>query len=136
MPFRARQTVATLAAFAIAPLVAAAGVLLMGTVGSGVDDPMLAAALFLIYLLWAIAFETVLALPTFLLLLRFGLVRWFSATLVGLVVGIVAFAIMNPQGLSATLSNPRECASWASVGGLSAFVFWLTWRLGQRPLVR
>lgn len=129
---RRRQAIFTVAAFLVAPLVAAFGLALAGLVktdSAHINFEEVAVWTFIFYLYAAYA-AFLLGLPSFLVLRRLGAIRWWSATLVGLLVGVAVFAFIEPRGFSAIASVPYQAALWASIGGLSAFVFWLVWRQG------
>lgn len=116
------QARATMAALLVAPLAAAVGLLVVGGVKSGVAQAEWALVLFFPYYLCAVVVEVVLGLPAFLLLRRFGAFRWWSATLAGVVAGILVFVVMS-------FGDP---VLFGGIGGLSAFVFWGVWHQGAR----
>ena len=127
-----RRTVSTIAAFSLAPLVAALGLVLSGSVNDEFPNPSIAVLLgwTIVCYVYAAMATVALGLPSFLLLSKLDAVSWWSATLVGIVVGIIVFVVVNPGGMSAVLSEARSIV-WGGVGALSAFVFWVIWRLGH-----
>jgi hypothetical protein len=130
-----RPAMPTVVAFLVAPLIAAFSLSVAGSVETGLTNFSL-----LVLLGWTVVFyfyaalaTAVLGLPSFLLLRKLGVVRWWSAILVGIAVGIVVFVLVDPRGLAAVLSEPRSIV-WGGIGALSAFAFWAIWRRGQmRP---
>lgn len=75
---------------------------------------------------YAAAVMTVFAVPTFILLFRRQLVRWWSAVATGFLTG--ALAAMALRG-SAPFHYPTVLLLGAA-GALAGLVFWLIWRVG------
>ncbi len=123
-------------AFVVASLVAALSLTLAGFVRqagvANVDPLSLYVWTFFAYMYTTLA-TVVFALPAFLVLRRLSLVRWWTAAAVGLCIGVLLLVIVSPRGFSAVIVEPQAAVLWGGVGMLSAFVFWLVWRQGQRP---
>jgi hypothetical protein len=126
-----RRTLFTVAAFLVAPLVAAFGLSLANAVRAGspqfkVVEVLVWTFIFYFYAAWA---TVLLGLPSFLVLRKLGAVRWWSAAIVGSVVGVLVLAFIDPRGLSVVAH--QGTVLWGGVGAVSAFTFWLIWTQGQ-----
>lgn len=76
---------------------------------------------------YSVAAAMLLGVPIFLLFLRFGLLRWWSTIAAGIAIGAaVAFIVFSHLTVSGLIIMALH-------GGVSAFVFWLIWRLGCEP---
>jgi hypothetical protein len=64
----------------------------------------------------------IFALPLYMLMRKFDLVRWWSASAGGLLVG---------QGAALLYGSPNIVWQFGALGSVSGFVFWLVWRLGH-----
>jgi len=109
------------AAFLLAPLVGALLYSSPGLVTSGYPrgfSEFLATTL-VAYMFAALA-TLAIALPAYLLLNRFKLVRWWSALSAGSVVGLL-FALMGPTSPSPLLSRNFQMVL---IGAASGLVFW------------
>jgi hypothetical protein len=123
-----RPSTRAIVGFLFAPLLAA--------VVCAVASPLAGGSLFssigLVPVVYLFAFVAsgFLGLPIFLVLHRLGLVRWWSASLAGAVVGAaVAIALVLPNP-----PKPMNLAFLVGVGIGSALSFWAIWRLGApRP---
>jgi len=111
------------AGFLAAALFAAvAGVVLSPGLTSG--DVVTMLGLVPIFFVWSGVATGLLGVPAFLLLNYFGLVRWWSATGAGLLIGAIVAIVFN-------LPNTVELQGlWvmALVGAIAALTFWLIWR--------
>ena len=130
---RLRQALFTIAAFLVAPLVAAFGIALTSALKNGVQpldasDLAVWTLIYYVYATWAVV---ILGLPTFLLLRKLGAIRWWSASLVGFVAGILVLVLMGWRSMSALSDDPALSALWGSIGALSALAFWVIWRHGR-----
>jgi hypothetical protein len=121
----------------VSPLVAAFGLSVAGAVETGLETFSLLTLLgwTVVFYVYAACATLVLGLPSFLVLHRFGAVRWWSAILVGITVGIVVFAFVFPRDSIPVTSDPRLIVC-GSIGALSALVFWVIWRQGHTWVTR
>ncbi len=79
--------------------------------------------------LFAAMFTFFIAVPLFFLLRRLNLICWWSSVAAGLIVGgIAAATLRSPNPLTVD-----DFVRMVPAGGISAFVFWLIWRLGRDP---
>ena len=119
---------AAVVGFLVAPLVSAViGAVLTPVQGKlNLDLVSILGLLPIIYLFAALA-TALLGVPSFLLLLKYKLVTWWSALGVGVVAGvIVALIFKAPSHVEA-----RDLMVMGAIGSASAFSFWLIWRLGR-----
>ena len=118
-----KKNVATILGFLIAPLFAAIVFPAIDVVEG--DLGLLDAATYgwvLIFYFYTLGVTLIIGLPVYLLLNRFGKVTWWTALLTGLFCGAVMVFIFDSM----------ELAVIAPLGGLSALIFWLIWRLGNK----
>lgn len=109
----------TLLGFLIAPLVIAVGMLpTEGLEHLPLQDQVLDAAFgFLIWYMYPLFFATIFALPLFLLLKRFGLVRWWVALITGVLIGVVGAMSINGQ-------PQLFYGKLVILSGISGLLFW------------
>jgi hypothetical protein len=82
-----------------------------------------------VFYFFSLAAAVIFGVPLFLLLLKFGLVRWWSALAAGAIVGaLVAVILRLPGALS-----PEDFMVTVPLGALAAVVFWLTGVRGMTP---
>lgn len=95
-------------------------------IGGGAFDPGQWAPIWL-WLVSAYLFPTlfigVLGVPSFLLLQRLNLVRWWTTAVLGFCIGIV-FAVVTR---SPKFVSVREVLQCGAVGTLTAVAFWVIW---------
>ena len=129
----ARESGYTAVAFLVAPLVAASIMALSGFAQSGgvAESAALVLGWTFVFYFYALVATLVIGLPGFIVLRKFGLVRWWSSTASGFLIGSLVLIAIEP---SAVTSRPNDFAIWGGIGGLSAFVFWLVRLFGQRRL--
>ena len=122
------KTTATILGFITVPIIPGVFIALGGRIFD--RKQLLPVSLMLIgaYLLPAL-FAALLGVPSFLLLRRFGLIRPWSTAVVGFCIGDI-FAVIVRLPISA---NARDLIAYGAAGALSAFIFWLTWKLGDEP---
>ena len=125
-----RRALVTVAAFLVAPLVASFSLALAGAVVTGspplkVTDVLAWTLIFYFYAAWATA---VLGVPCFFALRKLRAIRWWSAAIIGFVVGVLVLTIIEPRSLAVAYQGT---SLWGGVGSLSALVFWLIWKQGQ-----
>ena len=114
----------TILAFVIAPLVPS--VTLSGFSQGATDFGSLLFAMLAFYV-FSFVLTLPIALPLYLLLQRFGLVRWWSAALGGFLAGQgVVVLLFGNVGATGYLG-------FGTVGCLAGVVFWLIWRHGHHP---
>ena len=131
---RLRQVIFTSAAFLAAPFVAALGIVLAGSFQNSSESmPSLDFVFWTcIFYIYAAMATVLLGLPSFLILRKLGAIRWWSASLVGAIVGILYLALIsNPPSLSKLSTDPWVTVLWGGVGALSAFVFWVIREWGR-----
>jgi hypothetical protein len=68
-------------------------------------------------------FTISLGLPAFLVLRPFRPGNWWSAVVVGIILGAVVAMLIRRGHLF-----PEDLANFCAIGGLTAFVFWLIWK--------
>ena len=124
----ANQRRATTAALLITPLVplVISGVL---TLTAGLWDPMTVAGFALIFYLIVLAVEVSLGLPLFLLLARHRLANWWSALVIGVIIGVAWAALIRLPGAV----QLRDIIVLGTQGGAAAITFWAIHRLGPEP---
>lgn len=127
-----RPAIFTVAAFIAAPLATVLAFSLIGAVREGfanlnVSELAVWTFIFYVYATWA---TLVVGLPSFLLLRKFGMIRWWSATGAGFVIGIVLFVAFGPRSFSVEETN-SQAGLWGTIGAFSAFIFWLIWKQGH-----
>jgi hypothetical protein len=112
--------------FFVAPLVVAlsVGVLTPADPGSVAAQVLGFFVLVLVWYVYACIFTAVFAVPAFLILRHFNLVRWWSTLAGGMVIGSLAGAVIGEP----TAVMLRGVFPIAVLGGISGFVFWLIWR--------
>jgi hypothetical protein len=117
---------ATVVGFLTAAVIPA--VAISAAIGStnGIDSllsiyfPLLAFGLYPVVLFVAVLF----GLPSFLLLRRLGLVRWWSASGAGMLFGLAAgLMFVYP----AVHQPPRSWIAWGLIGILTSLTFWVIW---------
>ena len=109
----------------LAPVAPALFLPLLTPLVSGPDYPPYALAHVAFFYLASLEASLVLALPSYALLQKLSLVRWWSAVLVGAFVGFVVAVLFNDTGVT-----PRLSLSWSAAGAIGAFVFWAIWCMG------
>ena len=118
----------TVTAFLSAPLAAALFVLLSKLLAKSdafVDVAEFAVSI-AVWWIYAAILAMLIALPSFLLLRRLGLVRWWTALAIGCVVGVVGSFVVNAQ-------TAIEISEVVVAGGIGGLVFWLIARSDLRP---
>jgi len=119
----------TVAGFVIAPLVP---VTIMGAINppTGQHDLGLFFLIAAIIYVNAGVFMLIFGIPTYLLLRRWGVMRWWSVAMVGLAVGAFVGGVYRlpfyPSCGQSVLIQGFACA-------LAGIAFWLVWRLGDEP---
>jgi hypothetical protein len=81
---------------------------------------------FAIAYVFAIGFVSILGVPAFLLLRPLRLGHWWSVGAAGMLLGFGVATLLR----SFNAPEFRELLVTGALGGLSAIVFWLIWRLG------
>jgi hypothetical protein len=119
---RTKEHLATSLGFLVTPLVPASAVAIADDMGRGTLGTI--AVLTAIYYPITIVFSFWLAIPAYLLLKKFSLVRWWSATSIGMLAGAV-FALTFYSSRLWTLPL------FGGVGALSGLTFWVIWRMGH-----
>jgi hypothetical protein len=76
-----------------------------------------------VFLFFSAAAVTLLGVPAFLVLYRFGLVRWWSTVGTGLLIGaLIGVAVRFPA------TQLQDLVVMSAMGALSALAFWLVWK--------
>lgn len=122
-----RKITATATGFLIAPLVPATVIALGMPITGDSLDIVNRVVMIPFFYGYSVAAAMLLGLPIFLLLLRFGLLRWWSTIAAGIMIGaVVAFILFSHLTVSSLLIMVLH-------GGVSAFIFWLIWQRGRDP---
>jgi len=129
-PFLPRELAFTTIAVLAAPLVFALLLVLRGAVVEEMGKRDLGDLIFWtgIFYYYAFIITFFIAIPAFAVFRYFGIVRWWSTSLLGGIIGLVVGFLLGGLQLEAL-------AVFASAASLSAFAFWLIWRHGK-PTVR
>jgi len=118
----------TIAAFLSAPLAAALFVLLsklLATHNAHIDVADFAFSI-VVWWVYTAILTVLIALPTFLVLRRFNLVRWWTAIAAGSVVGVAGSFVVNAQ-------TPTEVSQVVIAGAAGGLVFWFVASGDLRP---
>jgi hypothetical protein len=121
-----RQTTACLVGLVVAALIPAFVFAVFSPVVEGFDVAGILGG-FALFSFFSLIVTAVLGVPAFLVLLRLRLVRWWSALLVGFVIGALVGVLIGGMG---ALFSPQVLAT-AGLGVLSSLAFWLVWKQGE-----
>lgn len=111
--------------FLVAPLVAA--IAMVSTTPLVEDSVTAALGLVPIFYLFAALASGMLGVPAFLVLQRVGLVRWWSSSIAGAVIGAtITFLLVSPP----TAVTLKTLWYFMAVGACSGLSFWVVWRVG------
>jgi hypothetical protein len=80
-----------------------------------------------VYFVFTSIAAVIFGLPGFLALNKFGLVRWWSLTAYGALVGLISLVVF----LSDKIGNGKSLWALTTVGGVAGFIFWVVWRTGK-----
>lgn len=121
-----KEAVSTLLGFLIAPFVSAGllALLLGFDYGMEVVDGVI---IFLYFV--SLAFTLIVALPVyFIVVLAYEKITWWSASLIGIVTGLVGAALF------VTLNEVRAISFFVMplIGGAAGLTFWSIWRVGHQ----
>jgi hypothetical protein len=114
-----KRNTSIIIAFALAALLPAV-VLAVATAIADKENPVLGLALVPLYFFFTAAATLFVGVPAFLVLNKFKLVRWWSATCVGCLIGGLMGFLMK-QGV-------HNVAAMAVVGIASGLSFWFVWK--------
>jgi hypothetical protein len=124
-----RRTTSTILAFLAASLVASIAVASLSAISKdsiieGVEGAMIFSIVFIPY---SVAAVTLIGFPLYLVARRYEAVNIWSASVSGLVGGIiVALVVYYPYPIEGS-----GIALFATAGLIAGFVFWVLWRLGD-----
>jgi hypothetical protein len=122
---RLKQLYATaLGLFSSATIAATCMAILEPIGGRYLNTILFSAVIFFIYT--AIA-ALIFGFPGFLALNKFGLVRWWSLTAHGALVGLISLVVF----ISDKLRNVKSLLAVSTIGAIAGFVFWICWRTGR-----
>ena len=127
---RRAASVGFLVAAAIPPLLSSLFGLILNAQSQKTNfaESLLGATVFFVVLYpYSILFAAVFGLPIFLLANRFGIVTWWLSVIVGMLVGVAAFAITE----YGNQFNLKEAFEFACAGMSAGFVFWKIWQRGK-----
>lgn len=114
--------------FAVAALpIAVVGALTSPGLGGGLEadiESLLFVTMF--FYVYSVFFTLLLALPLFLLLRRYGLVRWYTSAGAGFSIGIAVAALYFGRFTDASL----QWTMFSITGAVSGLLFWAIWRRG------
>jgi hypothetical protein len=118
-------------AFFLATLLPAVAYALLTPVNGGSINSDFGSVLGLTFVFYwfSLAAAVIFGIPLFLLLLKFNLVRWWSALVSGALVGALVAVILRLPGAP----NPRDFLVDVPVGAMAAVVFWLIGGRGMTP---
>lgn len=91
-------------------------------------DVLLSIGMGLVVYVYACMLTVLLGVPAYLFCKKYGMVRWWSATLVGGIVGAIFESVL----LLPNLPGTENILMQSSIGALSGFLFWSIWRLGKQ----
>ncbi|MEJ2362541.1 MAG: hypothetical protein P8Z75_14205 [Gammaproteobacteria bacterium] len=127
MSLESGKNTATLIAFVLAPLVSALLYPFTSPAFHDMDIIDFGVSVTLFYFFCSLA-TLVAGMPLYFILRRFNLVRWWTATTCGIVIGAIVAVLVS-------LNNPvhdKSLVFFASVGAITGFCFWLFRYLGKR----
>ncbi len=119
-----KKHVTTTLGFLIAPLFAATACSVVGAIVTEGDPDRWSMGILVyarIFYFYTFAVTLIIGVPAYLLLNRFDKVTWWSTILAGLLCGALMVSIFDSLNIFVV-----------PIGGLSAFVFWVIWRLDDK----
>jgi hypothetical protein len=121
-----RKTSAAIIGCLIAPLISAliGAILTPATGGRGLLSNL---GLLPIFYFFSAIVTILFGVPTFLLLRRLRLIKWWTSLAAGAVIGALTIAIVRLPGNV----QFHDFLIGAPIGAASAFGFWLVWSMGQ-----
>lgn len=134
-----KEATSTVLGFLAAPVVAGILFAVFGWIidHSEVQTAGYISVMFLIGLLFSAVATVVIGVPAFILLRRFGLVRWWSALATGFTIGAMIGIIqiwpslnLLPQAMWVGYVM-RNFIGLGVIGAVAAFTFWMVWAQGQ-----
>jgi hypothetical protein len=123
----------TAIAFLIAPLVASLILAVFSPIDGRVVNTDITFLLGLTGIFYVYAFlgTCLLALPLYVVLRKFHLIRWWSTIMAGGAIGTILLVALSAGHLSVFVTNPVTVLIWLCSGSVAALAFWLIWRLGE-----
>jgi hypothetical protein len=132
-----KQGLSTTAGFVIVPAIPA----LVFTIGSmpEIGYSVIYLIIWSLYLyVFTAVVEVVLGVPAYFIGKSFDLIRWWSASIIGFVIGTLAYLIIQSLLVvfsRATTPSPLGVAiglsALGALGSFSGFIFWFLWSLGH-----
>lgn len=121
-----REVLSTILAFAVAPLLPALVISLMFFGPLESENLETFPFVYLITLVAALVF----GLPAFVLGKSLDLIRWWSALIVGFLIGALLLTLFIGS-IGGVWYQRDAFLLYAGSGAVGGFVFWLVWRLGH-----
>jgi hypothetical protein len=122
-----KQFFLVVAGFVVAPIVPALALAVFSSAFNHGVGAIAGASVFFYFL--ALVPTVALGAPAFLILLRFNLVRWWSAAVVGSLIGVVVAVVIGANVAASAFGF------FAAAGALAALVFWVFWVIARRTAV-
>ena len=119
-----KKTSATLLGFIAASVLPAAYLAVVFPL-SGYRDPQSILGSFLVVYYFAAAATVILGVPAYLVLEKFNLVTWWSATGCGALAGLLTALAVTSNSDQATQSR------FAVLGAVAGLLFWSIWKAGR-----
>lgn len=121
----------TIVAFLVAPIIPATGLALL-TVWS-----FSALAIVPLYYIYALPLTSVFSVPSYFVGKRLGLIRWWSALIVGIIIGTLwGWLFMKESAYAPEIVTPlffsEQVLKLSALGALAGVAFWWIWSLGSR----
>ncbi len=74
----------------------------------------------------------VFALPAFSVVERLGLLRWWTAALIGFITAIVCDVMLSPLDSNEPMPSTRVMTQFGGSGAVGGVAFWVIWSRGQK----
>jgi hypothetical protein len=120
-----RSTYAAIVGFIVASLIPAIAFALVNPLTDRGSAKSFLGWVFVFYL-YSFLVTLFMGVPVFLVLRRFGLIRWWSALASGSAIGSLVVVLVNPSAAAS-----RDMVLAVGAGALAALGFWAVWMLGK-----